>query len=84
MDVAVSGRLAYWNDAQQTDSWVGTLWSAPLDGSRAPIKEFATPGNLLSSELIGQDDGIYFAVYCRVDLSDNEVTGRTHVVRLRR
>ena len=80
IDVAVSGGLVYWTENQQASVWQGTLWSAPLDGSRAPIKELTTPENLLSQGIVIDDGAVYFAVYCRVD-HGNEVGGRTHIVR---
>lgn len=82
--IVVSGGRAYWNDKQQIPDWIGTLWSAPLDGSSAPVKALTTPGNLLSQELASDADAVFFALYCRVDLSDNQVTGRTHLLRLKR
>jgi hypothetical protein len=81
-DLAVNSGTIYWRVNQNTTPiWTATLWSAPADGSSAPTKLFTTPGNLLSSGLVAQQSSLYFAIYCRVDFGDNQVGGRTHILR---
>jgi hypothetical protein len=80
LPVAVSGQRVYWTE-NHVAHWMGTLWSAALDGTGAPSKELTTPDNLMAAGLVAEDSAVYFALYCRVE-NGNEVSGRTHVIRL--